>query len=99
LFISWIKILAVAKTFKNVKGGKEMRETIGELAGKVWNTLGEKGDVSLAQLPKIIKDKSEVVYQALGWLAHEGKVVYKKKNKRNIVCLTDHEKDIFKAIQ
>lgn len=76
-----------------------MKEAIGELAGKVWNTLGKKGDVNLAQLPKIIKDKGEVVYQALGWLAHEGKIVYKKKEKKNMVSLTDHEKDIFKAIQ
>ena len=76
-----------------------MKETIGELAGKVWNILGKKGDVSLAQLPKMVKDKGEVVYQALGWLAHEGKVVYKRKEKKNLVSLTDHEKDIFKAIQ
>ena len=38
-----------------------MKNKIGEVAGRVWKTLGEKGDI---------------VYQALGWLAREDKINY-----------------------
>ncbi|MBI5400086.1 winged helix-turn-helix domain-containing protein [Candidatus Saganbacteria bacterium] len=76
-----------------------MQERIGEAAGKVWKTLGQKGEVSLAMLPKLMtEEKPEVVFQALGWLAHEGKINYVNKANRSYVTLNSHEKDIFKTI-
>jgi hypothetical protein len=75
-----------------------MKEQIGEVAGKIWQTLGSKGEVNMAQLPKFLKEKSEVTYQALGWLAHEGKVIYLKKGEKNYVALTSNETQIFKTI-
>jgi hypothetical protein len=35
-----------------------------------------KGPIAIPQIPKLLKGKSEVVYQALGWLACENKVDY-----------------------
>ena len=52
-----------------------MQEQIGRTAGKVWETLGQKGEINMEMLPKVIKEKSEVTFQALGWLAHEGKII------------------------
>jgi len=75
-----------------------MREQIGSAAGKVWKTLGEKGEVIVAQLPKAVKEKSEVTFQALGWLAHEGKIRYVKKYGRNFVALTPEEQQVFKTV-
>ena len=46
-----------------------MKNKIGEMAAKVWKTLGEKEDVEISKLPQILKEKGEIVYQALGWLA------------------------------
>jgi hypothetical protein len=51
-----------------------MKNKIGEIAGKIWKTLGEKEDVEILRLPQILKEKGEIVYQALGWLAREEKI-------------------------
>ncbi|MFH1361792.1 MAG: winged helix-turn-helix domain-containing protein [bacterium] len=75
-----------------------MREHIGEAAGKLWRALGERGEINLATLPKLVKEKNEVTFQALGWLAHEGKIIYKRSSGRDFVALTPHEQEIFKTI-
>ena len=75
-----------------------MREQIGETAGKIWMTLGQKGQVNLSMLPKMLKEKNDVTFQALGWLAHEGKVSYLKRDNKNFVSLTDQETQIYKTI-
>lgn len=72
-----------------------MQEQIGQTAGKVWKTLGQKGEINLAMLPKLIKEKNEVTFQALGWLAHEGKIIYQKKGDKNFVALSLREQEIF----
>ena len=50
-----------------------MKAKIGSTAGKVWETLNEKGEVDISRLPKILKEKTLIVYQAVGWLAREDK--------------------------
>jgi len=64
-----------------------MRDQIGLVAGKVWRTLETKGEVSLPQLPKLLKEKETTVYQALGWLAREGKVDYRTEGTRTFVAV------------
>jgi len=64
-----------------------MRDQIGLVAGKVWRTLETKGELSLPQLPKILKEKETTVYQALGWLAREGKVSYRTEGNRTLVSV------------
>ena len=66
-----------------------MKTQIGHLAGKIWETLDSKGSVSITQLPKILDEKSVLVYQALGWLAREEKIIYKKEKNKVIVSLSD----------
>jgi hypothetical protein len=75
-----------------------MQERIGETAGKVWRALGQQGEVSLTTLPKVVNEKEDMVFQALGWLAHEGKLVYSKKSNRNYVSLTAPEREAFRTI-
>ena len=71
-----------------------MQDDIGKMAGKVWLALGEKGQVGLAQLPRMMKAKGETTYQALGWLAREGKICYKADgNGRTKVALTTWEQE------
>lgn len=69
-----------------------MKEKIGITAGMIWKTLKSKEEVNVSQLPRILKEKSDIVYQALGWLAREDKINYSTKNKKNFVSLTDSEK-------
>jgi hypothetical protein len=64
-----------------------MREQIGVCAGKIWRTLETKGEQSLPQLPKLLKEKDATVYQGLGWLAREGKVVYRVEGNRTFVSV------------
>jgi hypothetical protein len=73
-----------------------MKDRIGEIAGKIWTILGEKQDLDILKLPKILKEKGEIVYQALGWLAREDKINYHTKEKKTFVSLTHGEREIFK---
>jgi hypothetical protein len=72
-----------------------MKDRIGEIAGKIWTTLGEKQSMDILKLPKILKEREEIVYQALGWLAREDKIKYYTKERKTFVSLTHEEHDIF----
>ena len=73
-----------------------MKDRIGEIAGKIWTILGEKQNVNISKLPKILKEKGEIVYQALGWLAREDKINYHTKERKTFVSLSHEEDEIFK---
>jgi Mn-dependent DtxR family transcriptional regulator len=75
-----------------------MKDIIAQTAGKIWNLLGQKNEISLAQLPRILKVKSEVAYQALGWLAREDKIVYTTRGGRTLISLTPSELSIHKVV-
>lgn len=58
---------------------------IGETAGAVWHTLSKSGPLSAAKLAKEIDAPRDIVMQAVGWLAREGKVTIEETNRgRNI---------------
>jgi len=38
-------------------------------------------------IPEYLGERSMVVYQALGWLAHEGRVSYTQKGQQSYVSL------------
>ena len=73
-----------------------MRTKIGEMAGKVWNVLGEKESVSVSTLTQILKEKGEIVYQAPGWLAREDKIDFRSKEGKTFVSLNNEERERFK---
>ena len=75
-----------------------MREQIGKVAGSIWRLLGEKGELNLTSIPKTIGEKGEVAYQALGWLAKEGKIDYTSKQGKVFVSLTPSEKGAFELL-
>lgn len=67
-----------------------MIETIGEAAGRVWTTLSEaSGPIGITEVPKKARLKTQVAYQALGWLAREGKVAYQSKGRKTEVALLE----------
>jgi len=76
-----------------------MIEEISSTAGKVWETLGRRGEVSVAQLPRAVKEKSAIVYQSLGWLARENKVEYRSNNGKTMVRLTGAEKSSYEHMK
>ncbi|MDE1919939.1 MAG: winged helix-turn-helix domain-containing protein [Candidatus Omnitrophica bacterium] len=75
-----------------------MKEKIIETAGKTWRFLGQNGQTNVGQLAKSLKEKDEVVLQALGWLAREDKITYMVKNRRTFVSLVDAELQAFNSV-
>jgi Mn-dependent DtxR family transcriptional regulator len=69
-----------------------MKEKIGEAAGKIWSILREKDELDVTQIPKILKKNDVLSYQALGWLAREGKIEYNKKKNVTFVSLIESER-------
>ena len=56
-----------------------MIELIGTNAGLVWHALDEKGKLSVKELKKATKIKSEKdLYAAFGWLSKEGKLGFEE---------------------
>ena len=52
-----------------------LNEIAGVIAGKIWEALNEKGELSVKDLKKATKMKSEKdLYLGLGWLLREDKI-------------------------
>ena len=75
-----------------------MKEKVIETAGKTWRYLGQNGQTNVSQLAKSLKEKNELVFQALGWLAREDKIDYTIKNRRTFVSLVEGELRAFNQI-
>jgi hypothetical protein len=65
----------------------EIKEQVGETAGKIWHLLDETGPQTLAQIKKKFDGSSEVAVFALGWLAREDKVDISQDKKSFKVAL------------
>jgi hypothetical protein len=74
-----------------------MKEKIGEAAGRVWETLISKAEIGLTELPRVLKLKSDIAYQALGWLAREDKIHYRTKAGKVYVSLVEKEREVVRA--
>ncbi|HBC47515.1 MAG TPA: hypothetical protein DEO84_12490 [candidate division Zixibacteria bacterium] len=73
------------------------KEKIGEAAGLVWEKLITKDEIGLTELPRALKLKSDIAYQALGWLAREDKIHYRTKAGKVYVSLVEKEREVAKA--
>ncbi len=69
-----------------------MKDKIGETAGRIWKIMKEKEEVNISQLPKLVEEKTAIVYQALGWLAREDKIEYRIEGTKTFASLTDVER-------
>lgn len=64
-----------------------MNSEIGLMAGKIWQTLETKGEMSLAALKKALATKEPSADWAIGWLAREDKIVLRKERNTVKVAL------------
>ena len=64
-----------------------MKEKIGTSAGKIWRVLKKSDEVAISKLPKMLKENDTITYQALGWLAREGKIEYRSEGRTTFVSL------------
>lgn len=61
------------------KGGIAVTETIGFVAGEIFEHLCQKGEMPTEQLVHAIMHRQKsnaMVYCAIGWLAREGKIAF-----------------------
>ena len=66
---------------------KDGVEQIGDVAGDVWHTLNDVGPLSPAQLSEKVSAPRDLIMQAIGWLAREGKLDIASKGRRKLVTL------------
>ncbi len=59
----------------------DIKEEVGETAGKVWQLLSRDGPQTLAQAKKKLNVESELLNLAIGWLAREDKVDVSRDKK------------------
>ena len=64
-----------------------IEQEIGVMAGKVWQTLETKGEMSLAALKKTLGTRELTADWAIGWLAREDKLVLRKERNTVKVAL------------
>ena len=65
----------VAKDKRTYYIGKtNLTDYIGANAGKVWHVLGKRNDIDVNSISRMCKIPKHDCYQALGWLAREGKI-------------------------
>ena len=64
---------------------------VGKTAGLVWTHLAKNGKCSIPNLQNKTGTNPEMLNQALGWLAREGKVCLSKEAKTTDVWLTETE--------
>jgi len=51
-----------------------IKNEIGENAGKIWETLNEKGELSIDKLKTLTELNKQQLLMAIGWLAREEKI-------------------------
>jgi Winged helix-turn-helix domain (DUF2582) len=70
---------AALQTFSN--------ETIGHVAGQVWQLLDSQGAQSLPAIKKAVSAPDDVVLAAIGWLAREDKLNFSKSGRTLTISL------------
>jgi hypothetical protein len=68
-----------------------MKDRIGLTAGAIWQALKDRPEISVTQLPRLVKEKTLVIHQALGWLAREGKIDYRGDGEKVFISLAGTE--------
>jgi len=60
----------------------DMARSVQDCAEKILGLLGREERVNVLRLAEQIGERSVVVYQAIGWLAHEGSVRYEQEGNQ-----------------
>ena len=59
-----------------------MSEKIGDMAGKLWTYLKEKGPAPASRMQKELGASASLTHQGIGWLAREGKLEIDRSQKK-----------------
>lgn len=64
-----------------------METLIRECADRIVSLLGTMKEVNLLRLSEHMAERSMIIYQAVGWLAREGRVRYEQREKQVYITL------------
>lgn len=71
-----------------------MEDLISACAQKIVELLARSGEVNIMNLCEHLSERNVVGYQALGWLAHDGRISYRRQGSQVYVSLSgDRESD------
>jgi hypothetical protein len=62
-------------------------DSIGIVAGQVWQYLNDHGPVTLSKLAREIEVPRDMVMQGVGWLAREGKIAFHEGPRSKTISL------------
>lgn len=68
---------------------ERLEQEIGDAAGKIWKNLDKKGAMSKSRIAKETKLSTNLVNQAIGWLAREGKISQEKTKRVELIKLKE----------
>ena len=71
--------------------GITVESLFGINAGIVWKALNQNGPSNLSSLVKSTSLSREEVFDALGWLGREDKIVVEQKGRAMVFSLRDEE--------
>ena len=55
-----------------------LNDVIGNVAGNIWTLLSKEEELSVAQIKKKMDESEFIISAAIGWLARENKLAFKK---------------------
>ncbi len=64
-------------------------DQIGGSAGTIWHALHKDGPMSVAKLVETVELNRDLVMQAIGWLAREGKLQITETKRGRILALRE----------
>ena len=64
-------------------------DQIGGSAGTIWHALHKDGPMSVAKLVETVELNRDLVMQAIGWLAREGKLHITETKRGRILSLSE----------
>jgi hypothetical protein len=65
----------------------DMALKVRECAGRLLDVLAESQRVNILAVTQLLAERNMIVYQAIGWLACEGKVTYREEGNQTYVFL------------
>lgn len=74
-----MQIISQIISQKRILEEKTMQEAIIETAGKIWEYLNEKGEVTTRKMNKDLGLTDNFSNMGLGWLAREDKINFEKR--------------------
>lgn len=64
-----------------------MPDSIGDVAGKIWEYLNEKGSASVTKITKETEISKNEAQRAIGWLAKEDKLIFTMEGRTELLSL------------